>query len=181
MPRRPAPRFVSPLAFGAPLAAALLLAGCNSSGEPQEAPTPTPSLTTRAAPTASAEGEPLTPGRWTIEESAGGASAAYGEAQGAPVLLMVCNANTGIVTLSRPGSAQEPQTFTLEAAGQRAAVRMSPAGEAPLTMRAEIDPTQPIFAAFADPAASIEISAAGATALRLPGHSGIARVIEACR
>ena len=175
------PRLAPPLARCAPLIAALLLAACNSAEEPDEAPTPTPRLTTQAVPTTSAEGAPLTAGSWTIEETAGGASAAFGEAGRQAALVLVCTRNTGAVTLSRPGAGQEPQTFTLQAGDQRAAVQMSTTSEPRPALEAQIDPTQPIFAAFIDRGESIEIGAPGAAALRIPGHPGISRVIEACR
>ncbi len=174
MRRRP----TLPLAPAGPVIAALLLAGCNAAQEPDEAPTPT--LTSQAVPTASADGRALTPGSWTIEETAGGASAVFGEAGSAPVLMMVCSRQTGVVTLSRAGTADGPQTFALSAAGQRAAVRMEPAENVVPVMQAEVDPTQPIFTAFADRTASIELSGPGAGTLLVPGASGISRVVQAC-
>lgn len=174
---------VPPLRGGALLATlltSLALAAC-SQGEPTDAPSPSPSLTTQAVPTASADGEPLAPGQWTVEETANGASASFGETGSEPVLRLVCDRDAGTLTLIRIGEGDAPQTYSLEAGGQRAAVEMEPTQTGVAGMLAEVDASQPVFAGFADPAGTIAMAAPGAPALRLPGHTGINRVIEACK
>ena len=171
-----------PLRGGALLAVLLTqlaLAACNS-GENATAPSPTPSLTTQAMPTASADGQALTEGQWSIEETANGAAASFAGAGSEPVLRLVCDRDAGTLTLIRIGTGDEAQIYTIEVGAQRAAVQMSPSATGTPAMLAEIDPTQPIFAAFSDRAETIEISGPDAPALRLPGHSGISRVVQAC-
>jgi len=172
-----------PVSGGAMFAAALLtplaLGACSQSDE-GDSPAPAPSLTTQAMPTTSAGGEPLTQGQWLIGETARGASAAYGSAQSEPVLTIACDRNGRGLLLTRAGAGEQAQTYTIQVGAQRAAVQMSPAATEQPAMEAVIDPTQPIFAAFSDPAQTIEISGPGEPALRLPGHTGISRVIQAC-
>jgi hypothetical protein len=164
---------------GGALLAVLLITGCNS-GEDAAAPSPSPSLTTQAVPTASADGQPLSEGEWSIEETATGATASFGSAGSEPLLRIVCDRDAGAVTLIRIGIGDEAQIYTIEAGAQRAAVQMSPSATGVPAMLAEIDPTQPIFAAFSDPAQTIEISGPDAPALRMPGRTGINRVMQAC-
>jgi hypothetical protein len=164
----------------AALLTSLALCAC-SQGEEADAPSPSPSLTTQALPTTSAGGEPLAPGQWTVEETANGASASFGETGGEPVLRLVCDRDAGTLTLIRIGQGDAPQTFSLEAGTQRAAVEMEPTQTGTAGMLAQVDAGQPVFAAFADPAGTIAIAAPGQPALRLPGHTGISRVIEACK
>jgi hypothetical protein len=154
--------------------------GACSQSDEAEAPSPAPSLTSQAAPTSSADGQPLTEGEWLIEETARGARAAFGSAQSEPVLTIACERSGRGLLLTRAATAEEARTYTIRAGTQRAGVRMSPTGTEQPAMEAKIDPRQPIFAAFSDPAATIEISGAGAPALRLQGHTGISRVIQAC-
>ena len=163
----------------APLCAALLLAAC-SRGSDEPAPAPEPTLTSQPMPTANAAGEPLTPGSWRIEEAAGGASAAFVDQGGAVLVALLCNRNTGALELTRPGPAEGPQTWGIAVGNRRAALRMTPTAGQPPALEAELDPSQPIIVALLDPAESITLTAPGSAPLRLPGHSGMSRVIEAC-
>lgn len=174
MRHHPAP----PLQGGA-LLAVLLLAACNSGDEPA-APSPSPSQTTPALSAAGAEGEPLTEGQWFIEESADTASAAFGPPASEPLLRIACDRNDGRLLLNRSGPAEEAQILTIKTGSQRASVQMSPAGtELPMT-EGEIDPAQPIFAALSDPNEIVEFTSPHGPALRVPGHTGISRVVQAC-
>jgi len=155
------------------------LGACSQSDE-AAAPSPSPSLTTQAVPTVGADGAPLTEGQWSIEETANGASASFGEAGSEPVLRMVCDRTSGTLTLIRIGIGDEPQIYTIAAGDQRAAVQMSPTQTGVAGMLAEVDPAQPIFANFSNPAATIAISAPDVPAVRLPGHTGISRVLQSC-
>jgi len=160
------------------LSAAAALAACSQAEDDAAAPAPTPTLTTQALPTTAPDGTPLAIGEWLVEESAGGASAAFREQGGANALVLVCDRASRALNLSRAGSAAEPQRFRITIGTQKADVMLAPGGTAGLT--AAVDGTQPIFAAFADPAAVIEVSGPGAPVLRLPGHPGISRVFAAC-
>jgi len=157
----------------------LALAGCNRSADEQAA-APEPVLTTNAVPTADAAGQPLTPGSWRIEETAAGASAAFIGADNAPLLRVTCRRDDRAVMLVRSGAGSDATMFRVEAGGLTANVEMMPSPANPAELEAVVDPTEPIFAAFADPAASIVVSAPGAPTLRLPTHTGSSRVIQAC-
>ena len=162
-----------PLLFGASLAA------CAQQAEDQAAaPTPTPSLTTQALPTQAADGTPLAAGEWLVEETGNGASARFREQGGADALVLVCDRASRALSLSRTGTSAQPQRFRITVGAQKADVLMAPGGALGLT--AQVDGTQPIFAAFADPAAVIGLAGPGAGTLHLPGHPGISRVLAAC-
>ena len=159
------------------LFAAIALGACSQQADEQTA-APSPTLTTQAAPTQAADGTPLTPGEWLVEETAEGASARFREQGGADALVLVCDRANRALGLSRAGTTAQPQRFRITIGAQKADVMMAPGGA--LGLNATVDGTQPIFAAFADPAAVIDLSGPGATALRLPGHPGISRVLAAC-
>lgn len=160
------------------LVAATALAACSQAEDGSAAPTPTPTLTTQALPTAAPDGTPLAIGEWLVEEYAGGASATFREQGGTNALVLVCDRASRALSLSRAGSATMPQRFRITIGAQKADVMLAPGGAVGLT--ATVDGTQPIFAAFADPAAVIEVTGPAAPTLRLPGHPGISRVFAAC-
>jgi hypothetical protein len=159
------------------LFAATALAACSRQADEQAA-APTPSLTTQALPTQAADGTPLAAGEWLVEETGNGASARFREQGGADALVLVCDRANRALSLSRAGTVAQPQRFRITIGAQKADVMMAPGGA--LGLAAQVDSTQPIFAAFADPAAVIELTGPGAAALRLPGHPGISRVLAAC-
>lgn len=162
-----------------PIAAALLTLGaCSQRSDDQAATAPTPALTTQALPTVAADGTPLAVGEWLVGETAAGASAAFREQGGATTLSLACDRASRALSLNRAGSASEPQRFRITIGAQRADVMLAPGGELGLT--AQVDRAQPIFAAFADPSAAIDITGPGTPPLRLPGHAGISRVLAAC-
>jgi len=160
--------------------AALTLAACSQQDDDESAaaPMPTPTLTTQAMPTVAPDGTPFATGEWLVEESAAGASATFREQGGANTLALTCDRASRTLSLNRAGSATEPQRFRITIGAQMADVMLAPGGAAGLS--AAVDGTQPIFAAFTDPAAVIDIAGPGAPALRLPGHSAISRVLAAC-
>ena len=160
------------------LAASALTACSQQADEQAAAPTPTPTLTTQALPTQAADGTPLAVGEWLVEENSGGASAMFREQSGANALVLVCDRASRALNLSRAGTTAQPQRFRIAIGAQKADVMMTPGGALGLT--ATVDGTQPIFAAFADPAAVIELAGPGAPTLRVPGHPGISRVLAAC-
>jgi len=162
------------------LGGAALLASCGQ--EPDDA-VPTPALTTSPPRTTDAAGNPLTAGSWRIEETANGASAAFGTPAGDPLFRMVCRRADRAMILTRSGVEPKAATYRVEVGGLAADVAMSPAapgaggvGE----IEAVVDPAQPIMAAFADPAATIRVSAPGVPELHLPTHTGTSRVVQAC-
>lgn len=162
-----------------PLLFAAALGACSQQADEQAAtPTPTPTLTTQPVPTQAADGTPLAIGEWLVEETAGGASARFREQSGADALALVCDRANRALSLSRPGTTAQPQRFRITIGAQKADVMMAPGGALGLT--ATVDGKQPIFAAFADPAAVIELTGPGVAALRLPGNPGISRVFAAC-
>ena len=159
--------------------AVVALAACSQqSDDSAAAPTPTPTLTTHALPTAAPDGTPLAVGEWLVDETAAGAGATFHEQGGANALSLACDRANRALVLNRAGSATMPQRFRITIGAQRADVMLSPGGDLGLT--AQVDRAQPIFAAFADPAAVIDVAGPGAAPLRLPGHPGISRVLAAC-
>jgi hypothetical protein len=160
------------------LVAATALAGCSQAEDEAAAPAPSPTLTTQALPTQGADGTPLALGEWLIEETAAGASATFREQAGANALALTCDRATRAMVLDRAGSAAAPQRFRITIGAQVADVMLAPGGGLGLT--AQVDRAQPIFSAFADPAAVIDFSGPGAPPLRLPGHVGINRVLAVC-
>lgn len=160
------------------LVAAAALSACSQAEDEAAAPTPSPSLTTQALPTQAPDGTPLAAGEWLIEETAAGASATFRESSGANVLALACDRASRAVSLSRAGTAAEPLRFRITIGPQVADVMLAPGSDLGLT--AQVDRTQPIFAAFADPAAVIDIAGPGAAPLRVPGQAGISRVLAAC-
>jgi hypothetical protein len=162
------------------VAAALALSACSQQDDEDSAaaPMPTPALTTQALPTAAPDGTQLATGEWLVEEDAVGARATFREQGGADALALTCDRASRVVSLNRAGSASEPQRFRITIGAQLADVMLAPGSQLGLT--AQVDRAQPIFAAFADPAAVIDIAGPGAVPLRLPGHPGIGRVLAAC-
>ena len=159
------------------LSAATALAACAQEAADQAAD-PSPSVTMPAQAKQAADGGPLEAGEWLIEETGAGASARFAEQGGADALALVCDRANRTLNLSRAGTAAQPQRFRITIGAQKADVMMAPGG--PLGLSAAVDGTQPIFAAFADPGAVIELAGPGAAALRLPGHPGVGRVFAAC-
>ena len=160
------------------LAASALTACSQQADEQAAAPTPTPSLTTQVLPTQAPDGTPLAIGEWLIEENPLGAHATFREQGGADALVLACDRGSRALSLSRAGTTAQPQRFRIAIGAQKADVLMAPGGALGLT--ATVDGTQPIFAAFADPAAVIEVSGPGAAVLRLPAHPAISRVLVEC-
>jgi hypothetical protein len=160
------------------LAPAAALAACSQAEDDAAEPTPAPTLTTQSLPTEAPDGTPLALGEWLVEEAAGGASAAFRQQDGANALVLVCDRANRALSLSRAGSAATPQRFRITVGEQKADVMLAPGGASGLS--ATVDRAQPIFAAFADPSAVIEVTGAAAPPLRVPGHPGISRVIAAC-
>ena len=168
------------LAFAAGLAV-----GCSSpeetgdaeAPEPVATQSPTPTPTTTNTPT---DGQPLAEGEWFIEESASGASAAFGPPQTEAVLLIRCDKPTRTLTLTRAGDAEQAQTYTIEAGGQAATLDMEPVGGPLPTLEAEIDPGASVFSGFTEAGGVITMTSPDGEALRVPTAPGISRVFEAC-
>ena len=159
------------------LGGAALLAGCNQA--PDDA-APTPALTTPAPRTADAAGNPLEAGSWSIGENANGASAVFVSPAGEPLFRMVCRRADRALMLTRSGVPAETKTYRVSAGGLVADVEMTPAAGGTAEVEAVVDPGQPILAAFADPAATIRISASAVPELHLPSQTGTSRVVQAC-
>ena len=154
------------------LFATTALAACSQQADEQAAaPTATPA-------TQAAAGAPMAAGEWLVEENGSGASARFREQGGADALVLVCDRANRALSLSRAGTTAQPQRFRITIGAQKADVMMAPGGA--LGLAAQVDGRQPIFTAFADPAAVIDLTGPGAAALRLPGHPVISRVLAAC-
>lgn len=163
-----------------PLAAlVVILAACSRSDE-ETPPAPTPTLTTQVAPTVAADGTPLTAGQWQITEDASGARAAFVGPDAAPLLTLTCARETKQMNLSRPASTSAPKTFRIAVAGLQGDVKMAPEAAGSSILTAAVDPGQPLFHALGEAGATIEISAPGETALRVPSQVGVDRVVSSC-
>lgn len=155
------------------------LAACSQQADEQAvAPSPTPTLTTQAVPTQAADGSPLAVGSWLIEEDASGATARFRQQDGSDALALVCDRPNRALHLSVAGRTEDPQRFRITIGAQRADVLLAPGGT--LGLNAQVDGRQPIFAAFLNPSAVIEITGPGMAGLRVPGNQGISRVYAAC-
>lgn len=173
------------LALPPPLPLALLallpglsLAACSDNGARDEVPAMEESAVEPEAPARPASHPALTPGGWTVEENADGVRAAFAEPGREPQLLLTCDRARRTITLTRAGEASEARNFILEAGGQQEWLEMEPASGG---YTVELDAELPPFAALADPAETIRLTAEGTPSLALPTHPGLARVIEACR
>lgn len=161
---------------------AIALAACSNAEEREEAPQPTPELAPEPVRTEAADGSPLTPGSWNVEENADGARASFAEPGGEPLLVLRCDRARKALTLERAGDAAgEGGAFVLDVGGQRARVDMAPGSGTITGYSAEVDGTMPLFAAMGDPAETIRLTAEGTPPLTLPTHAGIPRVLESCR
>jgi hypothetical protein len=163
-------RTALPTALGA-----AALAACSQQADEQAAPMPSPN---QAAQGGVAAGTQMAVGEWLIEENANGASARFREQSGADALVLTCDRANRALSLSRAGTAAQPQRFRITIGAQKADVMLAPGGA--LGLSAQVDGAQPIFAAFTDPATAIGLTGPGAGALLLPGNPGIGRVLAAC-
>ena len=86
--------------------AAAMLAACSSSDEPaaeeEAAAAPTPQLTSTPTPIVADDGSPLTPGSWTVNESASGASASFGEQGKDAQIVITCARDTKVMASGAP-------------------------------------------------------------------------------
>lgn len=164
--------------------AVTMLAACSSADEPaaeEAAATPTPQLTSTPTPVVADDGSPLTPGAWSINESASGASASFGLPGENAQVVITCNRADSTMAMVVAGSGEGMQSYILEAGGTAARLDMMPDGDLDLpSMSAEIARDAPVFGGFVMPGGVIEITSPRGAVLRLPGSSGIRRVFEAC-
>ncbi|TIX50473.1 hypothetical protein [Alteraurantiacibacter aquimixticola] len=171
-------RFVAPLAC-----AAALLSACSSADEPAEeaAPeTPAPVLTNSPTPIAAPDGSPLAPGSWSINESASGASATFGQADTDPLVNITCNRESNGLTLSINTPKLGSQAWVIEAGGTAARLDTMSNGEVVPYQVAAIALDAPVFGGFVQPGGTIEMTGPAGEVIRLPTAPGIRRVFEAC-
>lgn len=165
--------------------AATLLAACSSADEPvaEESPaTPAPVMTSTPTPTVAADGSPLAMGSWNINESATGASAAFGEAGSDALLSITCDAASKTLALAVSNSTPGNQTFVVQSGGTAARLDMVADGNSATPRQvAPIAIDAPVFGGFVQPDGTIEISQPGGATLRVPSAPGIRRIFEACR
>lgn len=164
--------------------AAAMLAACSSSDEPaaeEVVEAPTPQLTSTPTPTVADDGSPMTPGQWSVNESASGASASYGAAGQDAQLVISCNRADKVLAMTVAGQANGAQSYILEAGGTAARLDMMPDGDLNLpSLSAEIARDAPIFGGFVLPGGVIEITSPQGATMRLPTSTAIRRVFEAC-
>ena len=165
--------------------AATLLAACSSADEPvaEESPaTPVPAMTSTPTPTVAADGSPLAMGSWNINESATGASAAFGETGSDALLSVTCDAASKTLALAVSNSTPGNQTFVVQSGGTAARLDMVADGNSAAPRQvAPIAIDAPVFGGFVQPGGTIEISQPGGATLRVPSAPGIRRIFEACR
>jgi len=165
--------------------AAAMLAACSSSDEPaaeeEAAAAPTPQLTSTPTPIVADDGSPLTPGSWTVNESASGASASFGEQGKDAQIVITCARDTKVMAMTLAGNGEGTQAYVLEAGGTAARLDMMPDGDLYLpSMTAEIALDAPMFGGFVQPGGVIEITSPQGATMRLPTSTAIRRVFEAC-
>ena len=168
-----------------PLSAAAMLAACSSADEPVESEetveAPAPQLTSTPVPTQAADGSPLAAGEWSINESGTGASAAFGLPGENAQILLTCQREGNVMSMSLAGEAEAMQSYVLESGGTAARLDMLPGSDDALPMlSAEIARDAPIFGGFVQAGGTIEISSPQGAVLRVPASPGIRRVFEAC-
>lgn len=161
--------------------AALALAACNSSEDAGDTATqPEPVLTPAPQATVADDGTALVPGGWSVNESAQGGVAMFGEEGADPSLTIACEAATGTVTLSMAREASAAEAWRVDAGGEAARIDMTPSATQPSLLSAEIEPSLAIFHAFASPGEVVVLTAPSGERLQFPTHPGISRVLYAC-
>lgn len=164
--------------------ATAMLAACSSAEEPaaeEVVEAPTPQLTSTPTPVVASDGSPLTPGEWSINESASGASASFGMAGEDAQIVITCNRADSTMALVLAGDADGMQSYVLESGGTAARLDMLPDNDLALpSMSAEIAPDAPIFGGFVQAGGTIEITSPQGAVLRVPASPGIRRVFQAC-
>ena len=166
------------------LAAITVLSACAAQRKPLHAPpppapAPAPVATaTPAPPPADWRDVPLTPGTWTYAIDAGGSIAAFGPPDGAPLLVLRCEAARGQIVMERAGTAPGSVPLTVVTTSSTRAYTASVAGEALVLAFA---PSDPQLDAIAFSRGRFGVEVPGLPALYAPAWPEIGRVIEDCR
>ncbi len=166
------------------LAAIVVLSACAAQRKPlpptpPPAPPPQPAATAAPAPPpADWRDAPLTPGTWTYAIDAGGSLAAFGPADGAPLLSLRCERARGQIVMERAGTAPGPVPLTVVTTSTTRAYTASVAGEALVLAFA---PGDPQLEAIAFSRGRFAIEVPGLPALNAPSWPEIGRVVEDCR
>ncbi|GEM_PF-6536668 len=147
---------------------------------PGEQAGPAPQMTTAAAPTADAEGNPYAEGKWFVTEDAQSARAMFGPPQSEPRLTLACDQGSKSMEVIRAGAADAAGDYTISVGGQRAGLRLAPAGAELPRVSGSLPASHPIFAALAKAGQSATISGPGGDSLYVPGSAAIRRVLTAC-
>ena len=166
------------------LAAIVVLSACAAQRKPlppTPPPAPPPQPVASAAPApppADWRDAPLTPGTWMYRAEAGGSVAAFGPADGTPLLVLRCEAARGQIVMERAGTAPGSVPLTVVTTSATRAYTASVAGEALVLAFAPGDPQLDAIA-FSRGRFGVEVP--GLPALYAPSWPEIGRVVEDCR
>ncbi len=160
--------------------ASTALAACGSSEDaetPEEVAAPAPVLTTAPTPTAAPDGTALVPGSWTVNQSAEGGFASYGEEGTEPALRIDCDRATGAVTLSLGRAASGDEAWRIDAGGEAARIDMTPVAGG---LTAQIEGSLAIFHAMSNAGEVVVLTSPTGERMQYPTHPGISQVLYAC-
>jgi hypothetical protein len=173
------------LAAALPLVALAVLGGC----VPEPAPTPAPSPAPVPTPTPSPIVEPpapsysdwttapLTPGDWSYQAGL----ARFGAPGTQPRLTLRCDRASGVVEISRAGTAVAALPMTIRTETAERNVDAVPARSDPATIVAQIPARDPLLDAMAFSKGRFAIEVGGLETLYIPSYPEVTRVIEDCR
>lgn len=156
------------------------LAACGSSDEVEtneEVAAPAPVLTTAPTPTAAPDGTALVPGSWTVNQSAEGGFAAFGEEGAEPALRIDCNRATGAVTMTLGREASGDEAWRIDAGGEAARIDMTPVAGG---LTAQIEGSLAIFHAMSNAGEVVVLTSPSGERMQYPTHPGISQVLYTC-
>lgn len=160
--------------------ASVALVACGSSDDvdtAEEVTAPEPVLTPAPTPTAAPDSTALVAGSWTVNQSAEGGFAAYGEEGANPALRINCDRASGAVTLSLGRAASGDEAWRIDAGGEAARIDMVPVAGG---LTAQIEGSLAIFHAFSNADEVVVLTSPTGERMQYPTHPGISQVLYAC-
>ncbi|MEL1250747.1 hypothetical protein [Aurantiacibacter gilvus] len=160
--------------------ASAALASCGSSDDAEtsdELAAPEPVLTSAPTPTAAPDGTALVPGSWTVNQSAEGGFAAFGEEGAEPALRIDCDRASGAVTLTLGRAASADEAWRIDAGGEAARIDMMPVAGG---LTAQIEGSLAIFHAMSNAGEVVVLTSPTGERMQYPTHPGISQVLYTC-
>lgn len=178
MKANPTARNAAAIAF---LASLLALSACS---QRQVAPRPAPTPTATAElppppppPAADWRDAPITPGDWTWAMEGRLSVARFG----GNTLVLSCDRTAGMVTLMRPGSAQDQVPMSIITSNMTRPVSALAVATNPPMIAASLTARDALLDAMAFSRGRFAVETAGLPTLYVPSWPEISRVIEDCR